>query len=87
MSHVPKTAIRNQVRASRAHPGPWGPSPITSALARQRLAPDASKLEVASTAMEISGCLTATARDSRFDAWPLAPTAATCLTAPERPAK
>jgi len=62
-------------------------SQLAVALARQRLAPDASKLEVASTAMEISGCLTATARDSRFDAWPLAPTAATCLTPPQRPAK
>ena len=62
-------------------------SEVAVAIARKRLAADASKLEVATAAMEISGCLSATARDPRFDAWQVAPTAATCLDAPERPAK
>ena len=61
-------------------------SRVAVALAHKRLGLDAGKLEIATTAMEISGCLTATGRDSRFDAWTLEPTAATCLTAPERPA-
>jgi hypothetical protein len=61
-------------------------SEVAVAIARAKLAPTATKLEVATAAMEISGCLTATARDSRFEAWQVAPTATTCLTAPERPA-
>ena len=36
--------------------------------------------------MEISGCLSATARDERFGGWKVAATAATCLTAPEKEA-
>jgi hypothetical protein len=62
-------------------------SKVAVAIARKRLAADATKLEVATAAMEISGCLTATARDARFDAWQVEPTAKTCLEAPERPAK
>ena len=62
-------------------------SRVAVALARNRLAPDANKLEVATAAMEITGCLTATARDAKFDAWKVAPTAATCLSAPERKEK
>jgi hypothetical protein len=62
-------------------------SEVAVAIARKRLAADATRLEVATAAMEISGCLTATARDARFDAWQVEPTAKTCLEAPERPAK
>ena len=62
-------------------------SQVAVALAKNRLAPDASKLDVAKTAMEISGCLSATAKDSRLGAWKVAPTATTCLDAPEREAK
>lgn len=62
-------------------------SQLAVAMARARLPSEATKLELATAAMEISGCLTTTARDPRFDAWTLAPTATTCLTAPERPAK
>jgi hypothetical protein len=62
-------------------------SKVAVAIARKRLAADATRLEVATAAMEISGCLTATARDARFDAWQVEPTAKTCLEAPERPAK
>ena len=56
-------------------------------MARKHLPAEATKLELATAAMEITGCLTATAKDPRFAAWPLAPTAKTCLTAPERPAQ
>ena len=52
-----------------------------------RVVPTATKLEIATAAMEITGCVTSTARDARLDAWQIAPTAATCLDAPERPAK
>jgi hypothetical protein len=62
-------------------------SEISVAIARKRLGADAAKLDVAKAAMEITGCLTATAGDSRFEAWKVEPTAATCLDAPERPAK
>ncbi len=62
-------------------------SQVAVALAKNRLAPDASKLDVAKTAMEISGCLSATAKDSRLGGWKVAPTATTCLTAPERESK
>lgn len=62
-------------------------SQLAVAMARTRLPPEATKLELATAAMEISGCLTTTAKDPRFDAWTLAPTATTCLTAPELPAK
>lgn len=54
-------------------------------LSRKRLGPGAEDLAVATAAMEITGCLTATARDPRFQAWTVAPTAATCLSAPELP--
>jgi len=56
-------------------------------LAKKRLPPDPDKLELAKTAMEISGCLTATAKDPRFAGWLVAPTSKTCLEAEERPAK
>ncbi len=62
-------------------------SQVAVALAKNRLAADAGKLEIATAAMEISGCLSATARDTRLDAWKVAPAAATCLSAPERPKK
>jgi len=62
-------------------------SRLAVAMARKHLPAEAAKLELATAAMEISGCLTATAKDPRFAAWTLAPTAKTCLTAPERPAK
>lgn len=62
-------------------------SEVAVALARKRLGAGAAKLDVATAAMEITGCLTATARDPRFEAWKVEPTAATCLDAPERPAK
>jgi hypothetical protein len=62
-------------------------SEISVAIARKRLGADAAKLDVAKAAMEITGCVTATAGDSRFEAWKVEPTAATCLDAPERPAK
>ena len=62
-------------------------SEVAVALARNRLAPDASKLDIAKVAMEISGCLSATAKDSRLGGWKVAPTATTCLTAPERESK
>ncbi len=60
-------------------------TPIAVALARNLLKPDASKLEIARAAMEITGCLTRTAKDPKLSAWRVAPTANICLTAPERP--
>jgi len=54
-------------------------------VSRKRLGPGAADLAVATAAMEITGCLSATARDPRFQAWTVAPTAATCLSAPEHP--
>lgn len=62
-------------------------SRMSVAMARKHLPAEATKLELATAAMEITGCLTATAKDLRLAAWTLAPTAKTCLTAPERPAK
>jgi hypothetical protein len=62
-------------------------SQVAVSLARNRLAADASKLDVAKLAMEITGCVSATARDSRLDGWKVSPTANTCLTAPEREKK
>lgn len=62
-------------------------SKVAVAIARKRLKSDATKLEVATAAMEITGCLSATARDARFAAWQVEPTAKTCLEAPERPAE
>ncbi|HEY2773278.1 MAG TPA: hypothetical protein VGK20_04400 [Candidatus Binatia bacterium] len=68
----------------------WKQSPaedrsrIAVALARNRLAADASKLDVAKMAMEITGCLSATAKDPRAQTWKVAATAATCMTAPEK---
>lgn len=62
-------------------------SRVAVALAKNRLEPTATKLEIAKTAMEITGCVSSTARDARFAAWKVAPTAATCLTAPEKPSK
>ena len=62
-------------------------SGVAVALAKTRLAADATKLDVAKMAMEISGCLSATAKDPRLGAWKVAPTATTCLTAPEREAQ
>jgi hypothetical protein len=61
-------------------------SEVSVAIARRKLPATATKLEIATAAMEISGCVTKTASDARFDAWQVAPTATTCLTAPERPA-
>jgi hypothetical protein len=61
-------------------------SEISVAIARKRLGADAAKLDVAKAAMEITGCVSATARDPRFEAWKVEPTAATCLDAPEKPA-
>lgn len=60
-------------------------TPIAVALARNFLKPDASKLEIARAAMEITGCLTRTAKDPKLSAWKVAPTANICLTAEERP--
>jgi hypothetical protein len=60
-------------------------SRVAVELARERLKPDATKLEIATAAMEITGCLGTTANDLRFSGWKVAPTAATCLTAPEKP--
>ena len=60
-------------------------TPIAVALARNFLKADASKLEIARAAMEITGCLTRTAKDPKLSAWKVAPTANICLTAPERP--
>jgi hypothetical protein len=62
-------------------------SQVAVALARNNLPADATRLQVATAAMEITGCLTRTAADTRFARWKVAPTAATCLTAPEKPAK
>ena len=62
-------------------------SRVAVALAKNRLGPDATKLDIAKMAMEITGCVSVTAKDSRFEAWKVAPTATTCLTAPERPQK
>lgn len=61
-------------------------SEISVAIARKRLGAAAAKLDVAKAAMEITGCVSATARDSRFESWKVEPTAATCLDAPEKPA-
>jgi hypothetical protein len=60
-------------------------SEVAVTIARKRLGDSATKLEVATAAMEITGCVTVTARDSRFEAWQVAPTATTRLDAPERP--
>jgi len=62
-------------------------SRVAVALAKNRLAPTATRLEIATAAMEITGCISATARDARFAAWKVAPTAATCLAAPEKKLK
>lgn len=61
-------------------------SRIAVALARSSLALDATRLEIATAAMEITGCLSRTASDPKFDAWRVATTAGTCLNAPEKPA-
>lgn len=61
-------------------------SEVAVAIARKKLPPTATKLEIATAAMEISGCLSKTAGDARFDSWQVEPTATTCLTAPEKPA-
>lgn len=63
---------------------PAARSRIAVALAKTHLAPDAAKLEVATVAMEITGCLSKTASDPKFDNWRVATTAGTCLTAPEK---
>ncbi|MFN2376695.1 MAG: hypothetical protein ABR538_09165 [Candidatus Binatia bacterium] len=60
-------------------------SRLAVALSRKRLGPGAADLTVATAAMEITGCVSATAGDSRFQAWTVEPTAATCLSAPEYP--
>lgn len=71
----------------------WREAPATERshlavlLARKRLPKDASKLEVATAAMEISGCLTATSGNPSYAAWQIEATAITCLTATERGAK
>jgi len=57
---------------------------VAVALAHNRLDVSASKLDLAKTAMEISGCLTRTAQEPRAAAWKVAATAGTCLDAPER---
>ncbi len=62
-------------------------SRVAVALSRNRLPADASKLDIAKMAMEITGCVSATAKDERMNGWKVAPTAATCLTAPEREPK
>jgi hypothetical protein len=66
---------------------PAARSQVAVALARNRLSPEASKLDVAKLAMEITGCVSATARDARLGGWKVSPTATTCLTAPERDKK
>lgn len=60
-------------------------SRVSVEIARTRLGDKADRLEVAKAAMEITGCVSRTAGDARFGAWKVGPTAATCLTAPERP--
>ena len=62
-------------------------SRVAVALARNRLEPTADKLAIATTAMEITGCVSATARDTKLQSWKVAPTATTCLTAREKPGK
>lgn len=61
-------------------------SRVAVEIARERLGPAADRLALAKAAMEITGCLSRTATDARFGAWKVGPTAATCLSAPERPA-
>lgn len=58
---------------------------LAVSIARTRLPPAATKLELATAAMEITGCVTKTASDARFAGWQVGPTAASCLTAPETP--
>lgn len=58
---------------------------LAVSIARAKLPPTATKLELATAAMEITGCVTKTASDARFAGWQVGPTAASCLTAPETP--
>lgn len=62
-------------------------SRLSVAIARRRLGADTPKLDVATMAMEITGCVSATAEDARLDEWKVAAAAETCLTAPELPAR
>lgn len=62
-------------------------SRVAVAIARQRLGEKAEKLDVATMAMEITGCVSKTASDARLDEWTVAAAANTCLTAPELPAR
>lgn len=59
-------------------------SRVAVLLAKKQLPPNVNHLDLATAAMEITGCLSATATDQRFLAWKVAPTALTCLTAPEQ---
>jgi hypothetical protein len=61
-------------------------SRVAVEIARRLLGQEADRLAVAKAAMEITGCVSRTARDARFGAWKVGATAATCLTAPEKPA-
>lgn len=61
-------------------------SRVSVEIARRRLGDKADRLEVARTAMEITGCVSRTASDARFGGWKVDATAATCLTAQERQA-
>ena len=60
-------------------------SRVAVEIARGRLGEKPDRLELAKTAMEITGCVSRTAADARFGGWKVGATAATCLTAPERP--
>lgn len=60
-------------------------SRVAVELARKRLGNQADRLELAKTAMEITGCVSRTATDARFGSWKVDATAATCLSAPEKP--
>lgn len=61
-------------------------SRVSVEIARKRLGPRPDRLELAKTAMEITGCVSRTSSDARFGSWKVEATAATCLSAPEKPA-
>ena len=61
-------------------------SRLSVEIARKRLGDKPDRLELARTAMEITGCVSRTASDARFGGWKVGATASTCLTAPEKPA-
>jgi len=84
---APKPLTGDSTLAEWKAASPGERNAVAVALARNRLAPDAPKLDIATMAMEITGCLSRTADDTRVTGWKVAPTATTCLTAPEREKK